>query len=79
MTTDKDRKTESYPGPIRAGFKRVRLNVPIHWCDTGSKLSPCGSANGNDITTDKYHEDVTCSECLRAIAAVKGTGERGKK
>jgi hypothetical protein len=63
---------KEWPGPIRAGFRKLRLNVPIHWCEPGSGISPCGSNGDNDVTTDKYISDVTCGGC---IAALKRSGK----
>lgn len=53
---------ETYPGPIRWGFKKLRLNVPIHWVDANGE-SPCGSSKPSDITTHEWIQDVTCSKC----------------
>lgn len=55
-----------YPGPIRMGFRRLRLNVPIHWLDEGAEVSPCGAKGDDDVTTNQFWEDVTCDACRRA-------------
>lgn len=62
----KDSDKEPWPGPIEWGFRRLRLNVPIHWMDR-DVTSPCGSNRENDFTTNKHIEDVTCSECLAKL------------
>lgn len=60
-----------YPGPIRAGFRRLRLNVSIHWLEPGKVKSPCGSDKPNDVITGQFPEDVTCPKCLEKLRPKK--------